>query len=110
MAQDPGRGVLVLVLGILSIVFCSCGWILGPIAMIMGRNDLKRLDAGEIDPQARQMTHIGYYCGIAGTVLGALALVGICIYVVIVVVFVGAAGSQIKKTGLDISPLLGLVC
>ena|SRR5438445_357326 len=102
MAQDPGRGVLVLVLGILSVVFCSCGWILGPIALIMGKNDLKKIDAGEIDPQAKQLTQIGYYLGIAGSVLGGLALIGFCIWGILVAIAAMGASKTTIKTALDV--------
>jgi hypothetical protein len=98
------------VLGILSIVFCSCGWILGPVTWILARGDLKKIDAGEIAREAEQNTKIGMYCGIAGTVLGVLWLLGVCIYAIVVLLFLGTAPTQIKKTALFVEPVIGLLC
>jgi hypothetical protein len=95
-AQEKGRGVLLLVLGILSIVFCSCGWILGPITWILAKGDLKRIESGEIEEQARQQTQIGMYCGMGGTALGVLWLIGMCLYIIFAVILVGGAASQVK--------------
>jgi hypothetical protein len=84
MAQEQGRGVLIMVLGIVSIVCCGCiGIICGPLAWILGQQDLKRINAGEIAEAARQQTQIGVYCGMAGTALSALGLLGACIYTIL---------------------------
>src|SRR5262249_40875643 len=65
----PHRGVLILVLGILSIVGC-CGLILGPIAWIMGDTDLREIREGRMDREGEGMTSAGRICGIIGTCLG----------------------------------------
>lgn len=62
----PHRGVLILVLGILSIVCC---FICGIIAWVMGNNDLKEMAAGTMDPTGRGLTQAGKICGIVGIVL-----------------------------------------
>ena len=70
--DNQGRGVLILVLGILGIVLCP---ILGPIAWVMGAGDLKRIAAGQIPAEAKGLTQAGMICGIVGTVLVCLAIV-----------------------------------
>jgi ABC-type Fe3+ transport system permease subunit len=97
MAQDPGRGTLLLVLGILSIVCCA---LLGPVAWIMGKQDLAKIRNGEIAPEAEQMTKIGMILGIVGTVILCLNILGGCAYAVIVVI-VGIGSSKVKTSSLD---------
>jgi len=60
------RGVLILVLGILSIVCCL---ICGIVAWVMGNNDLRQMAAGTMDPAGRGLTKAGKICGIVGIVL-----------------------------------------
>jgi hypothetical protein len=71
----PHRGATVLVLGILSIVFCfpPVGWILGGIACGMGNTDMSQMNRGEMDPSGRGPTQGGLICGIIGLVLTSLA-------------------------------------
>ena len=72
MPTNPGRGTLILVLGILSLVCCSP---LGPVAWIMGSGDLKRIEAGEISREAKGLTQAGMICGIIGTGLLVLGII-----------------------------------
>jgi len=65
----PHRGVVVLVLGILGIVVC---FICGIFAWVMGKNDLREMDAGIMDPAGRGITKAGKICGMIGTILGCL--------------------------------------
>jgi hypothetical protein len=83
MAQEQGRGVLIMVLGIVSIVCCSCGFIIGPVAWVLGQQDLKKINAGEIAEAARQQTQIGVYCGMAGTGISVLVLIGWCVWTIL---------------------------
>lgn len=83
----PHRGVLVLVLGILSIVLCG---LLGPVAWIMGNKDMAEIDAGRMDPTGRGMTQAGKICGIVGTVLVVL---GVGLWVLMMIVGIGAAAA-----------------
>ena len=76
----PHRGTLILVLGILSIVFTIIGVILGPIAWVMGNNDMKEIRAGRMDREGEGTTNAGRICGIVGTVLGALTCLGCIAY------------------------------
>lgn len=67
----PTRGTTILVLGILSLVVCS---IMGPIAWIMGNEDLRQIDAGNASPEERGTIVAGRICGIIATVLMILSL------------------------------------
>jgi uncharacterized membrane protein YidH (DUF202 family) len=80
----PHRSVVVLVLGILGIVVC---FICGIIAWVMGNNDLREMTAGTMDPSGRGMTQAGKICGMISVIL---AIVGMCIWVVIMLVTAGA--------------------
>jgi predicted Zn finger-like uncharacterized protein len=75
----PHRGPLILVLGILSLVFCwtwVMSMVLGPIAWIMGHNDLKEMRAGRMDSDGQGMTNAGMICGIISTLLAVLMVAG----------------------------------
>ena len=72
----PHRGTLILVLGILGI--CCC-FICGIIAWVMGKNDLREMDAGKMDPTGRGLTNAGKICGMVGVIL---ALIGIVIQLI----------------------------
>src|SRR5262245_6590693 len=65
----PHRGSAVLTLGILSLVTCVIGIILGIIAWVMGQSDLQEMRAGRMDPEGEGMTNAGRICGIIGTCL-----------------------------------------
>lgn len=89
------RGGLVLSFGIISILmFFMCGPVglpLGILAWVWGARDLKRMDAGEMDPEGRGTTQGGMITGIIGTVLGVLSTLAIIVYALFFVVLVGAA-------------------
>ena len=69
---DHPKGITVLVLGILSIVCCSP---LGIVALIMGNNALKEIDAQPGRYSNRQIVQIGRILGIIGIVLLVLGLI-----------------------------------
>ena len=73
----PSRATSILVLGICSIVLCQ---LLGPIAWVMGNEELRRIDAGQTPLNDRSSAQAGQVCGIIGTVF-ALALIGLFILV-----------------------------
>jgi len=54
------------------------GFILGPIAWIMGNNDLKGIRAGQMDPEGESLTNIGRILGMVATILTIVAVVLIC--------------------------------
>lgn len=68
----PHRGVLILVLGILSIVCC---FICGIIAWVLANGDLKEMAAGRMDPSGEGMTKAGKICGIVGIALQLLGII-----------------------------------
>jgi hypothetical protein len=79
----PHRGTLILVLGILSLVLgglLGVGFALGPIAWIMGNNDLAFIRAGRMDPEGEGLTNAGRICGIISTVLLGLTLVACLLF------------------------------
>lgn len=69
--MKPHRGTLILVLGIFSAIgfFCCLTWPCGPIAWILGSNDLKAMRSGRMDPSGERLTRGGMIVGIIGTVL-----------------------------------------
>ncbi len=69
------RGGVVLTLGIISLVACGIGVILGPIAWIMGQNDLEEMRRGRMDPRGESLTSAGRICGMLGTLLNLIGLV-----------------------------------
>ena len=62
----PHRGTAVLVLGILGLVVCI---ICGIIAWVMGKNDLREMDAGRMDPSGRGLTNAGKICGMISVIM-----------------------------------------
>ena len=69
---QPHRGGAILALGIAGIACCV---ICGIIAWAMGSSDLKRMQAGTMDPSGRGLTQAGMILGIVATVIGAIGLV-----------------------------------
>ena len=102
----PHRGGLILGLGISGVVISVIGFLLCAVlpvfalglsipAWVMGRNDLRAIDAGAMDPTGRGSTMAGMVMGIVGTVLGGLAALGtVAVLAFILAIFVGAAASS----------------
>ena len=84
----PHRGVMVLVFGILGLVVCV---ILGIVAWVMGKNDLREIDAGLMDPAGRGLTQAGKICGMISVIL---ALVVLAIWLLVALLGGGVAISQ----------------
>jgi hypothetical protein len=100
MAQDPGRGTTILVLGILSLICCA---LLGPLAWMWGKQDLAKIQAGEIAPEAEQMTKIGMILGIVGTVLLVInVIVGCIIGIMTAIGGFGATKLKTAQTALEV--------
>ena len=57
---------MVLTLGILSLMVCA---VLGPFAWSMGRQDLAKMDAREMDDRERSLVQGGMVCGIVATII-----------------------------------------
>ena len=67
----PHRGVIILVLGIISLMFA----VTAPFAWIMGRGDLAEMDAGRMDPEGRSITQVGTIIGMIVTIIFILSVV-----------------------------------
>lgn len=63
--------------------FVCCGLLAIP-GLIMGRNEVRAIDAGQADPSNRGMANAAYIVGIIVLVLNAIGLIG---YIVAVAVF-----------------------
>jgi len=81
----PHRGVLILVLGIVGI---ACCFICGIIAWVMGNDDLRKMDEGQMNPEGRGLTQAGKICGIISV---ALAIIGLIIWFIIFAIGAGAS-------------------
>lgn len=81
----PHRGTLILVFGIIGIVMC---FPLGIAAWVMGNNDLKAMERGEMDKTGQGTTQAGKMCGMISV---ALAVLGI-IFWICMIVFAAAVG------------------
>lgn len=85
--QEDSQATTILVLGILSLVVCQ---ILGPIAWVMGNNELAGIDAGRRPPQNRGTAQAGRILGIISTVL---MIIGVAFLFVFLVIGLFAAAS-----------------
>lgn len=74
--QQPHRGVLILVFGILAWIVCP---VFAPIAWIMGQGDLRQMRRGVMDPSGMSMTQAGMILGMVYTILFMLFLVFVCL-------------------------------
>jgi ABC-type Fe3+ transport system permease subunit len=82
---------MVLVLGILSLV---CLPILGPVAWVLGNQELRAIQDGRRDPANRSTANAGKILGIIGT-----ALILIVVAVAILAIFwVFIAGGEVSDT------------
>jgi len=85
---EPHRGVMILVFGILGLMVC---FIFGIIAWVMGKGDLQKMKAGQMDREGEALTRVGYILGIVSTVIVLAAFV---IWLLIVVLAVGARAAR----------------
>ena len=83
---------MILVFGILAIVGVMT-IVFGPIAWIMGNNDLKEIRAGRMDPEGESQTNIGRILGMIGTILHGVLIVGCCIFYIFVFAVAGIGGA-----------------
>jgi hypothetical protein len=79
----PHRASAVLTLGILSlaatvVTLGLLSVILGPIAWVMGSNDLAAIRAGRMDRTGESNTNAGRICAMIGTIAGAVVLLLFC--------------------------------
>jgi hypothetical protein len=98
----PGRGTMILVLGILSIVLTvMCCALLGPAlgipAWTMGQRDERGIQKGLIHPSERSLTRAGKICGIFGTFFGIGLLILAILIPLIVLSFLCLVGVSIAS-------------
>jgi hypothetical protein len=89
--EEPHRGVLILVLGIIGLVACP---LLGVAAWIMGSGDLKKMEDGVMDPEGKSNTQIGKILGIVATIILCIQLVFIVLWVAGMAFFFGAVATN----------------
>jgi len=85
---EPHRGVMILVFGILGLMVC---FIFGIVAWVMGKGDLEKMKRGEMDREGEAMTRVGYILGIVSTII---VLVAFVVWLLIVVLAVGAGAAR----------------
>ena len=83
--MKPHRGTLILVFGILGIVTC---FPLGIAAWVLGRRDLKEMEAGTMDPAGRGNTNAGRICGMIATLIGGVAFASAIVVMMLSALFV----------------------
>ena len=69
---EPHRGILILVLGILSWISCP---IFGIVAWVLGNNDLREIRAGRMDPSGRGLTQAGQILGMVLVIILMCAMI-----------------------------------
>ncbi len=84
---EDSQATVALVLGILGLVLCQ---ILGPIAWVMGNNEVNAIDAGKRNPANRSTAQAGKILGIIGTVF---LIVGVAVLLFFLVIALFAAAS-----------------
>lgn len=70
---QPHRGTMILIFGIISLA-CGCV-VFGIISWVMGKGDLQKIRAGQMDPAGEGMTKAGMVCGIISCCLTIASLV-----------------------------------
>jgi predicted RNA-binding Zn-ribbon protein involved in translation (DUF1610 family) len=76
---EPHRGSLILMLGSLSLLgltFPPAGLALGIAAWLMGLSDLRQMRDCTMDPEGRALTRSGMNCGMIGTILNGIIVLG----------------------------------
>ena len=83
---DRTNAGLALAFSIIGIVFCQ---LFAPVGMVMGRNEMRRIDSGQGDPSARGLAQGAWIVGLIGTIILVAALVFLVLFFVVF-----AAGSS----------------
>ncbi len=100
--ETPHRGGMVLAFGIIGLV-SGLGIIFGPIAWMMGNNDLRAIEAGDMDPEGESMTRVGQILGMIATIMSIVGILIACgifvVYFFIIILIFGAmaAGANNKN-------------
>lgn len=81
---ESSQATTVLVLGIIGIVACQ---LLGPVAWVMGNNEIEAIDAGRRAPENRGTANAGRILGIVSTVLLAIGIIFLILFIVGAITF-----------------------
>lgn len=77
---EPHWGTGILVLGIVSVLTLALcpliGLPCGLAAWQMGHHDIRKMEARRMDPDGLRLTQTGMVCGIIGTILNSLVILG----------------------------------
>ena len=77
-AVMPHRGTLILILGILAI---ATGCVLfGIVSWVMGKGDLDRMKAGQMDSEGEALTKVGMILGIISCCLQVVGLIFVILF------------------------------
>ena len=82
--REHSQGTTILVLGILSLVLgvsCGVGFLLGPVAWVMGNGAIAEIDRDPAAYTNRSMVQAGRVCGIVATALLALGVIAVIVLV-----------------------------
>ena len=82
-ASASTNAIMALVLGIAAWV-CSLSFLAGIPAWIIGKKEIKAIDAGQSPMAGRTMAVIGMWLGIVSTIFGALAVIFMILYFIFV--------------------------
>jgi hypothetical protein len=82
---EPHRGQLILIFGIVSLASLAICGVLGLpfaiIAWVLGHRDMQKMDQGVMDPEGRGITQAGKICGMIGTIIDSIYLLGCLAYI-----------------------------
>ncbi len=87
--KASSRATWALILGIAAWVFC--GIFTAIPAWIMGRNEMRDIDAGHAPQSGRTLAQIGMWLGIVNTIIYVLAIIGIGLYFLVIVLILGTS-------------------
>jgi DNA-directed RNA polymerase subunit RPC12/RpoP len=110
---EAHNGIPILVLGALSLFVMPLP--LGLVAWLWGNQDLRKMDAGEMDPEGRGMTQAGRICGMISTVVACcilgLVLLYLLLYFVAVFFLCGLGGAaSVGGTGEPLPLYILIIC
>ncbi|MFB8281933.1 DUF4190 domain-containing protein [Nocardia colli] len=89
--QEHPQATMILILGILSLVFCQ---VIGPVAWVMGKRALNEIDASGGALGGRSNVMVGYVCGIIASALIIISIIFIVLFVVLGLVGVWSSSSS----------------
>jgi DNA-directed RNA polymerase subunit RPC12/RpoP len=91
---EPHRGTGILVLGVVSLFVMPLP--LGLLAWFWGSEDLKKMNAGRMDPEGRGSTQAGQVCGMISVLLSLSAFCLVGLYFLGIFILFGTLFSGIK--------------